>query len=93
MIIDAPKVINKDEWVWNQYLQSSEDDSNNRYHYDKELKKVTLNEDDLEKAAAEADVLYLQEKMQREKKMQSLLQEQSVLEATINSIKQSNYVD
>ena len=45
MIIDAPNVFNKDEWVWNQYLSSDgEDDVNNHYHYDKELKKVTLDQ-------------------------------------------------
>jgi hypothetical protein len=42
MIIDSPKAFNKDEWVWNQYLSSDEEDVNNHYHYDKELKKVTL---------------------------------------------------
>jgi hypothetical protein len=44
MIIDTPTAMNKDEWVWNQYLSSDEEDVNNHYHYDKELKKITLDQ-------------------------------------------------
>lgn len=44
MIIDTPSINNKDEWVWNQFLMSDEEDVNNHYHYDKELKKITLDQ-------------------------------------------------
>jgi hypothetical protein len=93
MIRDTPTASNKDEWVWEHYLSSDEEDTNNHYHYDKELKKITLDQSIIEKEAKDADAIFLKEKYLRDKEIQSLMQEQSVLEATISKIKESNYVN
>jgi len=69
MIIDTPKYTNKDEWVWNQYLQSDDGDINNHYHYDQELKRITLDQESVDRDAQEADAIFLKEKYQREKKI------------------------
>ena len=61
--------MNKDEWVWNQYLSSDEEDVNNHYHYDKELKKITLDQSMIEKEAKEADAIFLKEKYLRDKEI------------------------
>ena len=69
MIIDAPKVFNKDEWVWNQYLSSEDGDPNNHYRYDQQLKKITLDQKMLDKDARDADAIFLAEKARREKEI------------------------
>ena len=47
----------------------------------------------MDKEAAEADEIFAKHKKAKEQEIQSLLQEQSVLEATIDKIKKTQYVD